>query len=96
MKIKDLKFTSTIICDEDVLYSVMIENHRITVLDRMTGFGYRDIETGYCNDPSKRIDSKNMWIASGNFDIRDFPELSVSEAIAMIKSNANTLVGVEE
>ncbi len=59
----------------------------ITVLDRMTGFGWRDIETGF------RSPDKKFWLASGCFDIRSFPELTVSEAIEKIKENANTCIG---
>lgn len=60
----------------------------ITILDRMTGFGWRDVETGF-RDPSGVF-----WLASGDFSIRDFPELTVKEAIAKIKENANTCKGV--
>ena len=59
----------------------------ITVLDRMTGFGWRDIETGF-RDPAGKF-----WLASGGFCIREFPDLTVSEAIAKIKENANTCRG---
>ncbi len=59
----------------------------ITVLDRMTGFGWRDVETGF-RDPDGRF-----WLASGNFSIRMFPELTVREAITKVKENANTCQG---
>ncbi len=59
----------------------------LTVLDRMTGFGYRDVETGF-RDPDGRF-----WLAAGNFSIRMFPELTVKEAIAKVKENANICQG---
>ena len=59
----------------------------ITILDRMTGYGYRDVETGFRSKDNK------MWIASGNFCIRDFPDLTIDEAIQKIKDNANTCRG---
>ena len=61
---------------------------KITVLDRLTGWGYgaRDIESGYKDHDGK------FWLASGNFDIRTFPKITVAEAIAKIKENANTCV----
>lgn len=43
----------------------MPDGGRITVVSRMTGFGYRDIETGYCSPCGK------FWLASGQHDIRD-------------------------
>ena len=58
----------------------------ITVVDRMTGFGWRDVETGF-RDPDGLF-----WLASGNFDITGFPDLSISEAIELIKENANTCI----
>ena len=61
--------------------------HRITVLDRMTGFGHRDVETGY------RSNDGRFWLASGYFDIRDFDNLTINEAITKIKANANNCIG---
>ena len=58
----------------------------ITVVHRMTGFGWRDVETGFC-DPDGVF-----WLATGNFDIRNFPDLSISEAIELIKESANTCI----
>jgi hypothetical protein len=62
----------------------------ITVLDRMTGYGFglRDIETGMYDEHGK------FWLASGNYDIREFPELTIEEAIIKIKKDANTCNGV--
>ena len=59
----------------------------ITVLNRMTGFGFRDIETGF-RDPDGKF-----WLASGNFDIRlHFPE-TIGDAIQKIKQYANNCQG---
>jgi hypothetical protein len=88
MKIKDLVFKEISMSSPD---NFQFAHHgkfgSITVLDRMTGFGWRDIETGF------RSPDKKFWLASGCFDIRSFPELTVSEAIAKIKENANTCTG---
>ena len=91
MKIKDLEFTETKPSLDDVLYTTRTELGRITVLDRLTGWGEcstRDIETGYRDTDNK------FWLASGDFDIRRYGDLSISEAIDKIKQNANTCVGV--
>jgi hypothetical protein len=76
----------------DILYLTVREGHKITVLDRQTGFmnGVRDIETGY-RDPSGRF-----WLASGMFDIREFCPLDFEKAIDMIKDNANTCIGLDQ
>ena len=58
----------------------------ITILDRLTGFGWRDVETGF------RDTDNNFWLASGLFDIRDRKPKTIGEAIALIKHNANTCV----
>jgi hypothetical protein len=75
---------------EDVIYTSRTELGRITVLDRLTGFGYdiRDIETGYKDNDGK------FWLASGGFDIRRFPNLPIEQAIKMIKEESNTCEGV--
>ena len=59
----------------------------ITVLDRMTGFGHRDVETGY-RDPDGKF-----WLASGSYDIRRFNLITLGDAIKHIKENANTCIG---
>lgn len=60
----------------------------ITVLDRMTGFGYRDVETGYRSPEGK------FWLASGMCDVRFSGSKTVGEAIAWVKENANNCVGI--
>jgi len=59
----------------------------LTVVDRMTGFGWRDIETGY-RDPEGRF-----WLASGNYDVRESGCETVGEAIDWVKVRANNCVG---
>lgn len=56
----------------------------ITVLDRRTGFGWRDIETGF------RDDSGEFWLASGDCDVRDSDCKTIGEAIEWVKKRANT------
>ena len=77
----------------DVLYTCYLPpgKGRLTVYDRMTGFDAvgRDIESGYRNEDNE------FWLASGGFDVRTHPDLTIDEAIAWIKENANTSVGKE-
>ena len=86
--------TSDLFYDVDMSYSETNSqvafhcNHgSITVLDRMTGFGFRDTETGY------RAPDGKFWLASGGFDIRDRLPLMIGEAIDAIKKNANNMRG---
>ena len=75
----------------DIIYYLYgVDGSIISVLDRLTGYGdgdIRDIETGYKDKDGL------FWLASGNFDIRDYGELSYIEAVDKIKKNANTCVG---
>ena len=95
-KIKDLVFKSETFCEgENTLHFCNLPEGRISILDRKTGysgcfynFPSRDIETGYRN-----AEDTAFWLASGNFDIRTYPELTISEAIAFIKERANTCKG---
>ena len=73
--------------EDDVQFALHSNLGSITVLDRMTGFGWRDVETGF-RDPDGRF-----WLASGNFDIRDHRCATFADAIANIKNNSNTCVG---
>ncbi len=88
-KIKDLVFNDVPMWDPDNSQQV---HHApwgsITVTDRVLDFGWRDIETGF-RDPDGVF-----WLASGDFDITDFPDLSISEAIESIKENANTCIAL--
>lgn len=59
-----------------------------TVLNRMTGFGHRDTETGYRDTEGK------FWLASGGYDVRCSGVATFSEAIEWVKSRANNCVGI--
>jgi hypothetical protein len=59
----------------------------ITVLDRITGFGFRDVESGFRDKDGK------FWLASGNVDIIALDPKTFGEAIKMIKFYSNTCVG---
>lgn len=60
----------------------------ITVLDRMTGFSFgRDMETGF-----RDVEGK-FWLASGMFDIRNHMPMIFSDAVDLIKINANVCAG---
>ena len=72
----------------DKLFAFYSNIGNITILDRMTGFGFRDIETGY------RDENNNFWLASGAFDIRIQGCKTFGEAIELIKQCANTCVPV--
>ena len=88
MQIKDIEWNNYTYCEGDnILYAYNFNGQRISVVDRLTGFGWRDVETGY------RDEGGSFWLASGGFDIRDYPELSREEAILKIKQNANTCIG---
>jgi hypothetical protein len=74
---------------DSLLYGLRLgEKAKITVLDRMTGWGggIRDVETGYTDEQGK------FWLASGNFDIRKKNVKTLQEAIELIKGNANTCI----
>jgi hypothetical protein len=59
-----------------------------TNIGDITGFGYRDIETGY-----KDTDGK-FWLASGDYNVIESDCKTVGDAIAWIKERANECVGV--
>lgn len=59
----------------------------ITILDRMTGFGWRDVETGFRDKEGK------FWLASGDRDVRYSGAKTIGDAIYWVLVNANTCVG---
>lgn len=69
--------------DGDQQWALHTDLGSLTVLDRMTGFGYRDIETGY------RAMNGDFWLASGGFDVRDSESKTLGEAIDWVKKHAN-------
>lgn len=58
----------------------------LTVLDRLTGFGWRDIETGY------RAPDGDFWLASGGIDVRESDAKTMQDAIDWVKSRANNCI----
>lgn len=70
--------------ESDVQFALHTNLGSFTVLDRMTGFGWRDIETGYRDKEGK------FWLASGHCDVRLSGSKTIGEAIKWIKNNANT------
>ena len=95
MKIKELTFKETKTLDEDTIYSAFVGNQRFTVLDRTNSFGWMHIETGYCDNHLAPIESFNMWIATG-LDIRDYPGLTLTEAVKLIKEKADVRRGKDD
>lgn len=79
-------------CDgEDICYRAHLPSgYSLTVLDRMTGFGYRDVETGLrCHGTGR------FWLASGHRDIRDELHKMESEddIVQWVKDRANNCFG---
>lgn len=60
---------------------LLVDDARITVLNRGI-----DIETAF------RDRNGQFWLASVDFDIRRSGNISIGEAIALIKANANTCI----
>jgi hypothetical protein len=95
MRVSELKFMRSKPFEDDVMHRAYaylptkygIKRTCITVLKRLTGFGYWDIETGF-----RDVDGQ-FWLASGDFDIREYPDISVDEAIKKIKENSNNCRG---
>lgn len=56
------------------------------MIDRMTGFGWRDVETGF------RDKDGQFWLASGGLDVRYSGYKTIGEAIQWIKDRANTCI----
>ena len=75
------------VSEEDFQRALHTNMGSLTVLDRLTGFGYRDIETGF-RDPSGEF-----WLASGLCDVILAGPETMQDAIDWVKKNANTCVG---
>ena len=77
--------------DDDHQWALHATNiGNLTVLDRMTGFGHRDVETGYMDMNGE------FWLASGGYDVRCSGAETLGEAIKWVKERANTCIGKEE
>lgn len=74
--------------EDDVQFALHTNLGSLTVLDRMTGFGWRDVETGF-RDPDNKF-----WLASGGFDVRKSGCKTLGEAIQFVKDNANNCIGI--
>lgn len=74
--------------EDDRQYALHTNLGSLTVLNRMTGFGWRDIETGYRDAEGK------FWLASGGYDVRDFASATMGEAIQWVKEHANNCRGI--
>ena len=68
--------------DTDRQWAFHTDIGSLTVLDRMTGFGFRDTETGF-----KATDG-HWWLASGEHDVRFSGAQTLGEAIAWVKERA--------
>ena len=73
--------------DRDEQYALHTNLGTLTVLDRRTGYGWRDTETGL-----RTLDGK-FWLASGNLDVRESNAKTLGEAISWVKANANNCKG---
>lgn len=75
--------------DNEIFRLYVNDGGTITVLDRLMGYSgcIRDVETGLFDKNGK------FWLASGDFDIRKFGDITTREAIDKIKRNANTCTG---
>ena len=72
--------------EDEVQVAIHCDLGNITVLNRMTGYGWREMETGF------RAPDGKFWLASG-FDVRDMNCSTFGEAITCIKENANMCRG---
>ena len=74
--------------EDDVQYALHTNLGSLTVLDRITGFGYRDTETGF-----RDMDGK-FWLASGDYDVRKSGAGTIQDAINWVKNRANNCIGL--
>lgn len=91
MLVKELVWKEESRCNgENKIFFAKMPQGTFSVLDRMTGYGIgiRDTETGF-----RDIDNK-FWLASGMMDIRHFPEITIEDAIELVKREANICAGV--
>lgn len=77
----DMSFT-----EDDTQVALHTNLGSLTVLDRMTGYGYgiRDIESGF------RDSNGDFWLASCGVDVRCSGAKTIGEAIEYVKKYANT------
>jgi len=83
--LEDYDFHTPEYCFKDEISLALHTNlGSITTVDRMTGFGWRDIESGF------RAPNGDFWLASGNMDVRCSGVETIGEAVVWIKDNSNT------
>lgn len=87
--------------EPNVLFIFNAGHHgKTTILDRMTGYGYRDIETGFreWNSPHRFMHC-DFWLASNGFDIRETinsnDEMRWDSIVRFIKLNASAVIGID-
>jgi hypothetical protein len=68
--------------EPDTQFALHTNLGTFTVLDRMTGFGHRDTETGF------RAPDGKFWLASGDYDVRHSGASTISDAIEWVKKRA--------
>lgn len=87
-KIKFGMFCQVETLSDDIQYALHTDIGSITIFERITGFGWLDVETGFRDTNGK------FWLDSGNKNVMDSKCDTFGEAVEWIKNNANTCVGV--
>lgn len=90
MLISELEFETKLEGFSNSIYTAQTELGTITVMDRLTGWGngnIRDTETGFHDK------NGSFWLTSGMFDIRDYPDATIEDAVKKIKAGANISFG---
>jgi len=83
---RDLFHTPKYKFEDDKSLALHTNLGSLTVLNRMTGYGYRDTESGF-RDPMG-----NFWLASGGYDVRESGCKTIVQAIQWVQEKANTCV----
>ena len=69
---------------DDEQWALHTDIGSLTVMDRRTGYGWRDVETGFRDIGGK------FWLASSDCDVRSSGCKTIGEAIEWVKQRANT------
>lgn len=80
MLVKELEWGTKKLNEHDTVYGVFTDIGRFTVLHRLPDFDDAtiDIETGY-------LDLEDNFFLAGYVDIRNYPDLTLEEVVALIK-----------
>jgi len=89
MKIKDLKFIESTQNDTNTVSRAKCDIGTFTVLNRLTGWCEGRY---YCTETGFRDTDGKFWLAA-SFDIRNFPDDTIEEAVERIKTSANVCTG---